>query len=49
MPLESYTFIHGDAKLNPAQKEKLMSWASEIRNSIKAHYPADSLQRPKKK
>jgi len=25
-----------------------MSWASEIRDSIKAHYPADSLQRPKK-
>ena len=49
MPLESYTFIHGDAKLNPAQKEKLMSWASEIRDSIKAHYPADSLKRPKKK
>jgi len=48
MPLESYTFIHGDAKLNPTQKEKLMSWASEIRDSIKAHYPADSLQRPKK-
>ncbi|NDE10619.1 MAG: cytochrome C, partial [Chitinophagia bacterium] len=48
MPLESYTFIHGDAKLNPAQKEKLISWASEIRDSIKAHYPADSLQRPKK-
>lgn len=48
MPLESYTFIHGDAKLNPAQKEKLMSWASEIRDSIKAHYPADSLQKPKK-
>lgn len=48
MPLESYTFIHGDAKLNPAQKEKLLSWASEIRDSIKAHYPADSLQRPKK-
>ena len=48
MPLESYTFIHGDAKLNPAQKEKLISWASEIRDSIKAHYPADSLQRPKR-
>jgi len=48
MPLESYTFIHGDAKLNPAQKEKLMSWASEIRDSIKAHYPADCLQRPKR-
>jgi hypothetical protein len=49
MPLESYTFIHGDAKLSPAQKEKIMGWASEIRDSIKAHYPADSLQRPKKK
>ena len=49
MPLESYTLIHGDAKLSPSQKEKLMSWASEIRDSIKAHNPADSLQRPKKK
>jgi hypothetical protein len=49
MPLESYTFIHGNTKLNPAQKEKIMNWASEIRDSIKAHYPADSLQRPKKK
>ena len=48
MPLESYTFIHGDAKLNPAQKEKLMNWASEIRDSIKANYPTDSLQKPKK-
>ena len=49
MPHEAYTLIHGDAKLNSSQKEKLMSWASEIRDSIKAHYPADSLQRPKKK
>jgi hypothetical protein len=49
MPLEAYTLIHGDAKLSSSQKEKLMSWASEIRDSIKAHYPADSLQRPKKK
>jgi hypothetical protein len=49
MPHEAYTLIHGDAKLSPSQKEKIMNWATEIRDSIKAHYPADSLQRPKKK
>jgi hypothetical protein len=49
MPHESYTLIHGDAKLSPSQKENLINWASAIRDSIKAHYPADSLQRPKKK
>jgi hypothetical protein len=49
MPHESYTLINGDAKLSPSQKENLINWASAIRDSIKAHYPADSLQRPKKK
>jgi hypothetical protein len=27
MPLSSYTFIHGQAKLSPEQKEKLIQWA----------------------
>ena len=48
MPLQSYTIIHGDAKLSAAQKEILSQWASTIRDSIKANYPADSLLRPKK-
>ena len=48
MPLQSYTLIHGDAKLSPAQKESLISWASATRDSIKARYPADSLLRPKR-
>ena len=48
MPLQSYTIIHGDAKLSAAQKEILSQWASAIRDSIKANYPADSLLRPKK-
>jgi hypothetical protein len=48
MPLQSYTFIHGDAKLSPAQKESLINWASATRDSIKANYPADSLLRPKR-
>jgi hypothetical protein len=48
MPLQSYTTIHGDAKLSAAQKEILAQWASTTRDSIKANYPADSLLRPKK-
>ena len=48
MPLQSYTIIHGDAKLSAAQKEILLQWASTTRDSIKANYPADSLLRPKK-
>lgn len=27
MPLESYTYVHGEAKLNPQQKDKLIDWA----------------------
>lgn len=49
MPLNSYTWIHGDAKLSPAQKEAIITWSKTVRDSMKAHYPADSLVRPKKK
>jgi Haem-binding domain len=45
MPLESYTLIHGDAKLNEQQKLSLASWVSALRDSIKAQYPEDSLKR----
>lgn len=49
MPLNSYTWIHGDAKLSSAQKEAIVNWSKTVRDSMKAHYPADSLVRPKKK
>jgi len=43
MPLSSYTLIHRDARLDKEQKISLQNWASAIRDTIKARYPADSL------
>ena len=45
MPLESYTLIHGGAKINVAQKTMIINWATVLRDAIKASYPADSLIR----
>jgi Haem-binding domain len=45
MPLESYTLIHGNAKLSEQQKLRLATWAESLRDSIEAKYPADSLKR----
>lgn len=49
MPLESYTWIHKEAKLSDIEKQKLFDWCTTIRDSIKAKYPADSLVLPKRK
>jgi hypothetical protein len=46
MPLESYTLIHGNAKLSEQQKLTMANWVSTLRDSIKAQYPGDSLKRP---
>ena len=46
MPLDSYLWIHKDAKLTDEEKQKLYNWCNAIRDSIKAHYPADSLVMP---
>ena len=43
MPLGSYTLIHRDAILSEAQKERLTSWAAAMMDTLKTHYPADSL------
>ncbi len=43
MPTNSYTLIHRDAKLDKDQKLSLMNWATAIRDTMKATYPADSL------
>jgi Haem-binding domain len=48
MPLESYTVIHGNAKLNEQQKINVTNWVNALRDSIKAQYPEDSLKRPQK-
>ncbi len=47
MPLESYTWIHKDAKLTEEEKIKLINWADGLRDSMKAKYPIDSLIRKK--
>jgi hypothetical protein len=47
MPLDSYTWIHKDAKLSPEEKNKLINWANAIMDTMKARYPIDSLIRKK--
>jgi heme-binding protein len=47
MPLSSYTLLHKDARLSQTQKDQLINWATSIRDTIKATYPADSLVRKK--
>lgn len=43
MPLPSYTWLHKDAVLTDTEKQTLMAWCDNVRDSIKAKYPADSL------
>jgi hypothetical protein len=47
MPLETYLWIHKNAKLDNDQKLILANWVSAVRDSIKANYPADSLVKKK--
>ena len=44
MPLWSYTLIHTSSKLTDAEKQTLINWCEDIRDTIKAKYPADSLR-----
>ena len=47
MPLDSYTWIHKDAKLTSDEKTKISGWATSVRSSLEAKYPMDSLVRKK--
>ena len=47
MPLNSYTWIHKDAKLADDEKNKLINWANSIMDTMEARYPIDSLKRKK--
>ena len=49
MPLDSYTWIHTDARLTAAEKSMLKSWCQGIIDSIKQNYPPDSLVLPQRK
>jgi hypothetical protein len=46
MPLSSYTLIHTNAKLSDEQKRLIAGWVVACQDSLKAHYPMDSLKRP---
>lgn len=47
MPLDSYTWMHKNAKLTEEEKNKLIAWADGIRDTLKAKYPIDSLVKKK--
>ena len=47
MPLNSYTWIHKDAKLTTEEKAKITGWAQSVLDTMKATYPIDSLIRKK--
>jgi hypothetical protein len=47
MPLDSYLWIHKDAKLSEQQKLTLANWVEAVRDTIKANNPPDSLIRKK--
>ncbi len=47
MPLDSYTWVHKDAKLTDDEKNKIYNWANSIMDTMKAKYPIDSLIRKK--
>ncbi len=45
MPLPSYLIIHTEARLSAEQRERLIAWANAMRDTMKAMYPIDSLER----
>jgi hypothetical protein len=47
MPLESYTWLHKNAKLSDVEKNELINWADGIRKNLEGRYPKDSLIRKK--
>lgn len=49
MPLPSYLIIHRYAKLTVEEKNDLVQWCRAMRDSMKARYPVDSLERRARK
>ncbi len=47
MPLNSYTWMHKNAKLSQEEKNNLLNWANSVMDTLKAKYPMDSLMRKK--
>jgi hypothetical protein len=48
MPLSSYTIIHRETILSPAQKTLMINWAKAMQDTMAAHFPMDSLVIKKK-
>lgn len=49
MPLPSYLLIHRYAKLMADEKNVLIQWSTAMRDSMKAKFPIDSLERKPRK
>lgn len=45
MPLDSYLWVHKDAKLSTEQKQIITNWSKAVMDTMKARYPIDSLIR----
>ena len=45
MPMDSYTWIHKDARLTDHEKQMLIDWATNLSKQISAQWIADSLKK----
>ena len=45
MPLDSYTWMHREAKLTETEKKELIEWSNNVRADMEGRYPKDSLIR----
>ncbi|WP_025762848.1 heme-binding domain-containing protein [Dyadobacter tibetensis] len=41
MPLESYTFIHSEAKLTETERQEMIDWATALRREIQKSHPEE--------
>lgn len=49
MPLESYTWIHHDAKLTDAQAKEIADWTATVRAAVLAAHPGADVWTPPKR
>ena len=47
MPLDSYIWMHRDARLAESEKKVIIDWANNVRADMESKYPKDSLIRKK--
>jgi pyruvate formate-lyase activating enzyme-like uncharacterized protein len=48
MPLGSYIFIHRYARLTTDEKEEVIHWSGAMMDSMRTHFPIDSLARKRR-